>query len=106
MVIIRTPLFTAHVDSPLEKRDLDTIGRRFFFSIGLAVLIPGRRISAPISIRHFPQTPNSRAVHALPAGGDVIGYDAGNTSPSLILRRVISPSSHPIFRDYWIFPDT
>lgn len=41
LAIIGTPLFTAPVDSTSGKGDLATIGRRFFSSIGLAVLIPG-----------------------------------------------------------------
>lgn len=66
----------------------------------------GASIYSPISFpRHTlakvpqstsPKTPNSRAVHA-PSADDAIGYDAGDTSPSVILHRVISPSSHPFF---------
>lgn len=40
LAIKGTPLFTAPVDSISEKGDLATTGRRFFSSIGLAVLVP------------------------------------------------------------------
>lgn len=125
LAIIGTSLFTAPVDSTSENGGPGYYRQALFLFHRPCGFDPGKRISAPISIRTSPfngscgflwrrstwglksthpfrspasplskylsrqsATPNSRAVHALSADDDVIGYDAGDTSPSLILRQV------------------